>query len=365
MGKRELLIVLIFAAVAVVAYQFTAPATPEGRGFSVSRFFGEMRREIHGDRAVASHTHRGTLAVSTELQELRVMPQQGRVRIVGEDRADIAWDLPIESTGPDQAAALEYARRVNVKIDDLGTSATLSVEYPREGTQTGTMTVLLPSRMAVRLVGGVPTVDSVAAVQLEAVSGETTLKNIAGAVSGGHRNGRLVVDGVGAVNLALTNSRARFFHVDGNMTITARTGECSIEDSAGRLVVDASGVEVSIARHDGPVRVTGSAGEIRVDGTGGELSIDMRRAEVEVIVTAAHPMTLLTSDEPLRVFLDARAGVALDAVSSGGRIQAGEFGLTPEAQEGETRLAHAFGTGKLPRAAVRNTRGDIVIRMRK
>ena len=365
MGKRELLIVVIFVAVGVLAYQLTAPASPEGKGLSFSKFFKEVRREIHGDRATASHTHRGTMSVSRDLQELRVMPQQGRVRVVGEARSDIAYDLPIESTGPDAATALEYAKRVNVKIDDLGSSATLAVEYPREGTQTGTMTVLVPARLAVRMVGGVPTIDNVAAVQLETVSGDTTLKNISGAVTGGHRNGRLVVDGVGTVNLSLTNSRARFFNVGGDVTLTARTGECAIEDSKGKLVVESTGVDLSIARHKGPVRVTGSAGEVRLDGTEGEISIDMRRAEVEVIASGAHPMTLLTSDEPLRLFLDERAGLTIDAVATGGKIQATEFGLTPDAQEREVRLAHNFGTGKLSRAALRNTRGDIVIRKRK
>jgi hypothetical protein len=37
MGKRELLIIVIFGAVAFLAYQPPAPATPDGRGFTVTR----------------------------------------------------------------------------------------------------------------------------------------------------------------------------------------------------------------------------------------------------------------------------------------------------------------------------------------
>lgn len=365
MGKRELLIIVIFAAIAVVAYQLTAPASPEGGGLSLRKILGEMRREMRGNPAVASYPHRGTLAVSAELDEIRVSAGQARVRIVGEDRRDIAYDLPIESTGPDQPTALEYAKKVNVRVDDLGASATLSVIYPREGSQSGTLTVLVPSRLAVRLIGGMPTVENVASIQLEGVSGDTTITNVAGALTGAHRNGRLIIDHAGSVNMTIDRSRARLANVRGNVTLTARNGECAIEDSRGMLIVEPSGVELSIARHNGSVRVSGSGGQVRLDGTEGEVSIDMRRAEVEVIITKPHPMTLLTTDEPLRIFLDERVGLAVDAVSAAGKIQATEFGLAPETLERETRLSHDFGSGKLPRAALRNSRGDIVIRMRK
>jgi hypothetical protein len=365
MGKRELLIIVIFGAVAFLAYQLTAPASPEGRGFSFSRLFREMHREVRGNPATAGHTHRGTMAVSAELEEIRISAGMARVRVVGEARKDIAYDLPIESTGPDQATALEYAKRVNVRLDDLGATATLSVVYPKEGSQSGVLTVLVPSRLAVRMVGGVPAIENVASVQLEAVSGDTTIKNVAGALTGVHQNGRLAADAIGSITLAIQRSRAHLSNVRGDVTLTARSGECSIEDTRGHLIIEPTGVELSIARHQGPVRVTGSGGIVRLDGTGGDVSIDMRRAEVEVIVTGAHPMTLLTTDEPLRLFLDEDTGLAMDAMASEGKIQASEFGLAPETHDRDMRLTHTFGTGKAPRAALRNTRGDIVIRLRK
>ena len=359
------MIVVIFACVAALAYQLTAPSSPEERGLSFRKLFGEMRREMRGNPAVASHTHRGTMPVPAELGEIRVTAGQARVRIVGEDRKDIAYDLPVESTGPDQPTALEYAKKVSVRLDDLGTSATLSVTYPREGSQSGTLTVLVPNRLGVRLIGGVPTVENVSAIQLEGVSGDTTIGNVSGAVTGVHRNGRLVIDKVGSINLSIDRSRARLSNVRGNVTLSVRRGECSIEDSRGALIVEPTDVELSIARHQGSVRVSGSGGQVRLDGTEGEVSIDMRRAEVEVIVTRPQPMTLLTTDEPLRIFLDENIGLAVDAIASTGKIQATEFGLTPETTEHETRLDHVFGSGKVPRAALRNSRGEIVIRMRK
>jgi hypothetical protein len=324
-----------------------------------------MHREVRGNPATAGHTHRGTMAVSAELEEIRISAGMARVRVVGEARKDIAYELPIESTGPDPGTALEWAQRVSVRLDDLGRTATLSVTYPREGNQSGTLTVLVPSRLAVRMVGGVPSIENVASAQLEGVSGDTTVKKIEGALTGKHANGRIIADDVGSIDVSLDRSRAQFSNVNGNITLTARSGECAIEDSRGNLIVQPTGVDLSIARHAGPIRVTGGNGVVRVDGTQGDVSIDMRRAEVEVIVSEPHAMTLLTTDEPLRVFLDPRVGLAVDAIATDGKIQATELGLTPETHEGEMRLAHVFGGGKAPRVALRNARGDIVIRLRK
>ena len=73
MGKRELLIAAAFIVVAAIAYQFTAPPPKEGeRGFSLSRIFSGMRRELHGDSARAEFTVSGTAAVASSVDTLRI-----------------------------------------------------------------------------------------------------------------------------------------------------------------------------------------------------------------------------------------------------------------------------------------------------
>jgi hypothetical protein len=98
------------------------------------------------------------------------------------------------------------------------------------------------------------------------------------------------------------------------------------------------------------------------------VKIDVLRAEVMVTAQAAVPMALITSQEALKLVLDGAPAVAIDAITTaGGAIHADDFGLTPEksASSDEVHLAHAFGSGALPRISLRNTRGDIVIAARK
>src|SRR5688572_30451741 len=109
MGKRELFIALAFTVVAVVAYQMTAPdPSPGERRFSFSRIWNEARREIRGNSAQATVTSTGQLAASSELVDLRfesVRVGEMRLKLIGEARADIRYELAVQSNGPDEATA--------------------------------------------------------------------------------------------------------------------------------------------------------------------------------------------------------------------------------------------------------------------
>jgi hypothetical protein len=98
MGKRELVIALAFIALGVVAYQMTAPpAQPNERGFSLTRFWENARRGMRSNAAQATATSTGTVLPSAELGELRIEGVgAGRVRVVGEARRDIAYELTVE-----------------------------------------------------------------------------------------------------------------------------------------------------------------------------------------------------------------------------------------------------------------------------
>ena len=75
MGKRELLIAVGFLVVGLVAYQLAAPPPKEGEhGFSLTRMFSEMRREIRGNPSRASVKLTGTLPVAEAITELRLAP---------------------------------------------------------------------------------------------------------------------------------------------------------------------------------------------------------------------------------------------------------------------------------------------------
>src|SRR5436853_7265628 len=118
MGKRELFIALAFVLAGVVAYQLTAPPpTPGAEGFSFSRFWNNARRGIRGNAAQAMFTKTGSLPVGPDLAELRVEGVTRQVRLIGESRSDIGYELTVEWTGVDRETALGYAKQVTVKPD--------------------------------------------------------------------------------------------------------------------------------------------------------------------------------------------------------------------------------------------------------
>src|SRR6476661_4599703 len=110
MGKRELLIIVAFAAVIAVVYQITAPPAKPGEGFSFSRLWRNARQSVRSNAATAHNSDTGAIPAGPAITQLRVTGV-GKTKIFGENRQDIAYELEVESSGPDEATALQYARQ--------------------------------------------------------------------------------------------------------------------------------------------------------------------------------------------------------------------------------------------------------------
>ena len=370
MGKRELLIIVGFVVIGVVAYQLTAPPAKEGEGFSISRIWRNTRRSVRGNAPIASHTATGTIAVGASVKQLRLMGLNRGIRITGERRADIAYELTVASSGPDEATALAWAKETRVVEDEVGEDLGLRVTYSDDGSQYGSIVLRVPARLAVRVDGSVGSapggtggahVSGVAGIELDA-TGSVTIESISGAVAGSHTNGELTLAGAATVNLRLDGSRARFTKVAQSLTLTARQTRCEISDSTGSVDVSGNGVTTTIRQHAGPIRVAGSGGRVTIDGPGDETRIDVRRTEVQVTLRTPATMTILTSDQPMRLLLAGPPAITIDAVATdAGTITATEFGLSPETRSGESRLEHTFAGASPRRVTIRNQRGNIVI----
>lgn len=363
MGKRELLIIGAFLVLGFGAYQISAPPAAEGRGLSLSRILDSMRREVRGNPGTASWVVTGTIPVSADITELRIPSAPSGVTVTGEDREDVAYEMTVESNGPDDTLALEYAKAVSLKQDDLGAAIDIRLEYPDEASQRASLVMRVPSRLGVRVSGRSVQVVGVASAELNSVIGDATVGDISGLVSGTHRSGRLTVERAGRVDLTLQSSRGRFAAVRNGLVLSARNGDIEVEDSPGPIDIDQANVSVVLTGSTDRVRVGGTGGEVRVVGPRGDVQIETRRTEVEVALTHAVPLSVITTDDTLRLILAEGVAVVLEAAATaGGDVQATEFELTPE-QDGDTsRLAHSFGTNASVRVVLRNSRGDIVIR---
>lgn len=366
MGKRELLIAIAFLAVGVLAYELTAPAPKAGeQGFSLTKFWANARRGMRPNAAQQSISQSGTIAVGLSMTDLRVTGVTRNIRILGEPRADIAYELSVVSSGPDPGAALELAKQVALKQDDLGTTLSLRAIFPRAGSQTATLVLRVPARLIARIDGANGAYASkLAGLELANASGDVTVVDIAGPVTGQHRNGDLHVTGASTVKLGLTRSRATFEHVDKGLTLDVREGECRIASSQGPVQIDYSRAEITVSNPAGTTRITGTGGRVTVDDPRDEARVDVQRAEVEVRLTRSVPLTLLTTDDTLRLLLDPSVHASIDAVSEVGQIQANDFSWQSESVDRETRLSRTIGSGG-PRLSLRNVRGEIVIRKSK
>lgn len=345
MGKRELVIIIVFLVVGFGVYQLTAPPAREGQS-RLTGLMDEIRSEIRGNPGRAELTRTDTVPVPDEVTELRIGRVPRGVTVTGEERTDIAYELHVSSNGPDDAEAARYARGVAVEVNDLGYALALAISYPPEGSQTTALSLRVPARLAVELDGALS---------------DVTVEGLTGALTGDHRAGRLVVDGAGSVDLSLLQSRAELRRVNGPTTVEARGGECLIAEPAGRVVIDQNASDITVTNAADTVRIDGAGGRIRVVHPAGEVRIATRRAEVELEISRPVPATIETTSDTLRLVLPDEADVTIDAVAEGGRIMASEFGLEAEVSDDTSRLSHVFGSGAA-RVVLRNWNDDIVIR---
>jgi hypothetical protein len=318
---------------------------------------------VRGNPGRANVTHKQTIAVGADVRELRVLRVAQAVRIIGENRTDIEYELTVSSNGPDDAAAKATADKTVFERDDVADSMVLRVFYPPEGSQDSSAVIKVPAHLAVRVENsfGV-TMAGIAAAHVEATRGEVKLMDIAGAVTGSHQDADVTVTNVKSVKMRLLRLRSRFENVTDGLTLDVRDGECTILKSSGPVEVDSQRAEITLTGHTGPTIVRGTDGRVVLDGPAAESKVDMRRAEVEVTMTNAVPVTVITTDQTARVIVKDTASFELDALTTDGKIQATDVNLTPENVGSNMKLVHTFGAGRTARVTIRNTRGEIVVR---
>jgi hypothetical protein len=370
MGKRELLILVVLLTVGAVVYRLTAPPADDGEreGFSLGRLVDEIRTEIAEDSSSAALTHEGTIDLSPAVKRVRIGRFTGQIVVTGEDRTDIGYEVEVRSTGPDEDTARGYARRTVLVEDDFGDTLDLRIHYPVEAQQRTALVLRVPAGLAVTIESGSSRsfiINDIASVHLAGVIGEFTAESIAGAVTGDHRSGRLTVTGAGTVNLSLLNSRAAFSRIESELVLNARGGEVSIGESQAAIVLQQTNVEMTIANHEGTIRIEGSGGEIALTDPRAEVNVEVRSTRIEIVFAHAVPMRVITTTDPLRLVLDGAPAFVLNAALSGGRINATDVGLEATALDQRVVLHHAFGDASAPRVTLRNRGDDIVIRTRK
>lgn len=364
MGKRELLIISLFVVAAVGAYRLTAPrSAPSAPGLSWRTLVDSFRPGTSQPRASASRSTNGTIELPEAVTEIRVSGV-ARVRITGETRRSASFVLQVDASGQDQTAADTAAASPVLRQDRVGTVLALRLEQPRGARTVTALTLTVPERLAVRTEAGPGLgrieIRAVAAVHLESIVGDVRLGDIAGAVTGTHRNGELVIAGARRVDLSLASSRTVVDAVRDGLSVSSRNGRLQATAVGGPMDLDLTNHQTILDAPAGRVHVIGTGGTLDIRSPRAPVTVDVRRIAVSLRLDRSVPVSILTADAPLTLALVGLPPMTLDAsTSDGGHVRLGAVPFTIDPAS-DTRLLQRVGAGTTP-VALRNERADIVI----
>jgi hypothetical protein len=372
MGKRELVLIVVFVVLGIGIYQLTAPpSAPGAPSASLSSIVENLRRSIHGAHEQASADSRQVVPVESGVTSLRLnLARPNDITVTGEDRTDIAVSLHSEGRGYDLAEAKASAEAVRVKFERIADAVVMTLDVTRLNALPRhvplgqvALTLAVPRRLSLRMephVGRL-SVTGLAAAEIVSSRGDTKLSAIAGHVQVTQSVGSLAIDGAGSVKLNTRASRSTVKHVDGAVAIDGIGGDVGISDVVGPLEIEGRNTDVRLDAATlvkGPLRVNTTGGDIRVAGLRTEARLDGRNSVIDVILAAAAPVTIYNLGQ-----------IQVTAPSGGYTLDAGttEGGLTTEAgavAPSEGSDAHAAGPvrGGGPTLTLRATRGGIIVR---
>ena len=371
MGKRELVLIVVFVVLGIGVYQVTAPPPPPGsEGISFSGIFRNMKRGIQGSRESAQADSQQTVSVAAATRELRInVPRTSDLTVAGEDREDVSAEFHVTARGFDQNEAKAAASGTKLKVEQVGDALVVSLDntgtrsLPRN-TNIGQMVILLkvPRRLAVRIEphNGRLVVSKIVAAEIMGSRGETRVVGVLNRLVLTHSGGPLEIDDVASLKLNSRNSRGTVKHVNGAMTLDAIGGELAISEIAGPLEIEARNTEMKLEdlkALKGPLRINTTGGELRVEGLRTEARLDGRNTEIEVTLGAPAPVTIYNLGA-IRVTAPP-GGYTLDAAATEGRITMDDGGVKPS--EGNDPRAAGAVRGGGPTLTLRATRGDITI----
>lgn len=333
MGKRELVLILIFALAGAGAWHLSAPASPADQApFSFARVAQRMRARFGGNRVTAQVKKTAELPAPPALVTVIIRDAPVDITVVGEDRTTVAAELEATVAGPDDEAARARGRSVVLSLRADQDRAVVDVEVPGRNMrrEPARVTLRVPGRLAVEAPGltGALEASDVARLRVDGARAQVRARRVTGTVTVSLLAGDVDVDGAHDVHTDTRRADVRLARVTGDATLTAVDGRLTVHDVRGRVQIDSTRADIDMeSSGTSPLRVTA------------------KDARADITWPAAHGATLdvsvedgsLTVPEGVRVETTDRRQRATGALGSGGPV------VAIEATRGSVSIARAAG----------------------
>lgn len=364
MGKRELLLLVVFVVLGIVVYEVSAPAAPaDAPGFSLSRVIQMARSHFSGPAVRRTITKTATLAPSADVTTLSVGETRGIVAIEGTDRTDIQVRLEAVLGGLDEADVTRQERAFKLDVIVEGAVAAVTVasddlsRRPRYE-----LRVEMPRRLLARLTGrGTADVRNIAGLELDEYRGEVTTDALTGPVTGKLRDGRAEFGPGATLDLETERGRLRA-DAPASVTLTSAHATIDIVDPAGPVTIEQEQCRIDVRGTGGLVKVTGEGGTIDLRQVAHPLTIEADRLTVSAEFEQPVASTIAIQNDDIEISLPRAGGLQLDAAVTDGDLRLPD-GLTSTRTDSRESFSGAVGGGG-PLLKVTLDRGALRIRAR-
>lgn len=363
MGKRELLLVVLFVVLGTVLYQATAPPAPEGSGgFSLRDIFRAARGHFGDRSATRTVTREAQLTVPADVDTVALEDFRGRIEVTGTDEAVIDAAVEISLRGIDEADLGQQEAGLSMQLETQGTLATVALGYREGGARPDhTLRLRVPRRLRLKLGGrGVAQVTGLAGAEFDTYRGDLFVEEMTGPVTGTQREGRAEFGPGGTIDLETERGTLRVVR-PASLTLHSETTDVEVLDAEGPVTIDQERCTIEVIGGTGPIGVKGEGGTIKLRNVASAVDIDAERLTVSMTMAEAVPVRLAIVADDVDVTLPA-AGVELAAEVADGELRV-PAALT-STTDGATQRATGTLNGGGPRIGLTVTRGSLTVRQR-
>ena len=183
--------------------------------------------------------------------------------------------------------AMQESDAYKINIDEVGTTATLSIEVPTDpkSAYAGDFTIEVPADVVINFKGtsGLVCVSDLAdcKINIETVKGRVEAKNSAGDISITTKNGDITGTGIkGHITASTSTGNITFKNSEGELTLDSSDGAIMLNGVTGTVSTKTIAGTQTLEGINGTIQLAGSTGAIKVSKSEGVINAKTKNATI-------------------------------------------------------------------------------------